>query len=89
MSIFFTTFFAIFLAELGDKTQLATLLFASDTKTSKWLVFAGAALALITTSAIAVMVGSALSSIVSERTLKIAAGAGFMSIGTWTLWTAR
>ncbi len=87
MNIFITTFITIFLAELGDKTQLATLLFASDTKTSKWLVFAGAALALVATSAIAVVLGSTVSTMVSEKTLKIVAGSGFILIGVWTLWT--
>ena len=45
-------FGTVFLAELGDKTQVATILFASDKEVSKWLVFVGASLALIATSAI-------------------------------------
>lgn len=89
MNIFFSTFIAIFLAELGDKTQLATLLFAANKDTNKSVVFAGAALALVATSAIAVLAGTAISSMVSEKALKTAAGAGFVLIGVWTLWTAN
>jgi|GEM_PF-582974 len=55
-----TVFTAVFIAELGDKTQLATMLFASDKDASKLTVFAGAALALIVTSAIGVLVHVAL-----------------------------
>lgn len=89
MNIFFSTFIAIFLAELGDKTQLATLLFAANKDTNKLVVFAGAAFALVATSAIAVLAGTAISSMVSEKALKTAAGAGFVLIGVWTLWTAH
>jgi len=78
-------FVSVFLAELGDKTQLATLLFASNSKNSRLLVFLAAASALVLTSAIGVVVGSALSRYVSERTLSWAAGLGFIAIGIWTL----
>ena len=82
---FFTVFLTIFVAEVGDKTQLATLLFAADEKTNKWIVFGGAALALIVAAAIGVLVGAQLERFVSERTLKIVAGVGFIAIGIWTL----
>lgn len=78
-------FGTVFLAELGDKTQLATLLFAADKEVSKWLVFAGASLALVATSAIGVLGGSLVSQYVSERMLHTVAGTGFILIGIWTL----
>ena len=80
-----TVFTAVFIAELGDKTQLATMLFASDKDTSKLTVFVGAALALIVTSAIGVAAGSAISQHDSEKTLHYLAGIGFIAIGIWTL----
>ena len=82
LSIVFTS---VFIAELGDKTQLATMLFASDKDTSKLTVFAGASLALIVTSALSVVAGSALSQYVSEKVLHYLAGVGFIVIGVWTL----
>jgi putative Ca2+/H+ antiporter (TMEM165/GDT1 family) len=78
-------FGTVFIAELGDKTQLATLLFAADKDVNKWLVFLGASLALIATSAIGVLGGAVISQYVSERTLHIVAGVGFILIGAWTL----
>jgi putative Ca2+/H+ antiporter (TMEM165/GDT1 family) len=80
-----TVFTAVFIAELGDKTQLATMLFASDKETSKLTVFAGAALALVVSSAIGVAAGSTVSHYVSEKTLHYLAGIGFIAIGIWTL----
>jgi putative Ca2+/H+ antiporter (TMEM165/GDT1 family) len=79
-------FGTVFLAELGDKTQLATVLFASDKEVGKWLVFVGASLALIATSAIGVLGGGLISQYVSERALRSVAGIGFIAIGIWTLW---
>lgn len=85
LRVFATVFVSVFVAELGDKTQLATMLFASDKEASKITVFLGAALALVLTSAIGVIAGSLISHYVSERTLSYAAGAGFIIIGIWTL----
>jgi len=82
-------FLAVFLAELGDKTQLATLLFASDTQVSKMGVFLAASGALVLSTLIAVLAGSQLSHYISPRALKIMAGVGFIVIGTWVLWSAR
>jgi putative Ca2+/H+ antiporter (TMEM165/GDT1 family) len=83
-----TVFASVFVAELGDKTQLATLLFAADKQVSKLAVFAGASLALILTSAIGVLAGSVLSQHVSEKHLQYVAGIGFIAIGVWTLFKA-
>jgi len=84
---FFTVFLTVFIAEIGDKTQLATMLFASEAKVSKWVIFAGSAAALTLAAAIGVIVGAQLERLVSPRTLKVIAGAGFITIGVWTLWS--
>ena len=83
--VFFTVFAAVFIAELGDKTQLATMLFAADKEVSKVTVFLGASLALIVASGIGVLAGSAISQYVSTRHLSYIAGIGFIGIGIWTL----
>jgi putative Ca2+/H+ antiporter (TMEM165/GDT1 family) len=75
-----STFGAIFLAELGDKTQLAALTLSAGSS-SKWAVFLGSALALIATSAIAVGAGEAVSRFVSPLWLKRIAGAAFILMG--------
>jgi len=75
-----STFGAVFVAELGDKTQLATLSMSSGT-TSKWAVFAGSALALCTTSAIAVLAGGVIARFVPPHYLRRIAGAVFILLG--------
>ena len=85
LKILATVFTSVFIAELGDKTQLATMLFASDKDISKLTVFLGASLALIVTSAIGVAAGSVISQYVGEKTLQYVAGVGFIAIGIWTL----
>ncbi len=80
-----TVFSTVFVAELGDKTQLATLLFAADREVNKWLVFLGASAALVATSAIGVIAGGWMAQHISERTLHWVAGLGFIAIGVWTL----
>lgn len=80
-----TVFGTIFLAELGDKTQLATLLYAADARSSKLAVFLGAAGALVVTSAIGVAAGTFVSEHVSPRVLSWIAGAGFIAIGVLTI----
>ena len=78
-------FSAVFIAELGDKTQLATMLFATDKGVSKLTVFTGAALALVVASAIGVLAGSFVSNYISEKHLSIIAGIGFIAIGIVTV----
>jgi len=80
-----TVFAAVFVAELGDKTQLATLLFAADREVSRWTIFAGASAALVAASAIGVLAGTLLSQYLNPRYLHYLAGAGFVAIGIWTL----
>lgn len=85
MKIFITAFVTVFLAELGDKTQIATLLFAADKEHSKLVIFFAAASALVLTSAIGVLFGGMLSNYLDEKTLRIIGGIGFLGVGIWTL----
>ncbi|MEX6633209.1 TMEM165/GDT1 family protein [Hyphococcus lacteus] len=82
MTAFLSVFITVFLAELGDKTQLATVLFASEDGKSKWMVFFAAAAALTLSTAAAVLAGAAADRFVSALPLKLIAGAGFILIGT-------
>jgi putative Ca2+/H+ antiporter (TMEM165/GDT1 family) len=86
--VFATVFSTVFLAELGDKTQLATLLFASKAAVSLWTIFFAAAAALVLTSAIGVAAGAAVAQYIPARYLSYAAGVGFILIGAWTLYQA-
>lgn len=81
MTAFLSIFVTVFLAELGDKTQLATVLFASDGGKSKLMVFAAAALALVASTGLAVLAGAAADKWFSTLPLKLIAGAGFVIIG--------
>ena len=85
LKLFATVFATVFVAELGDKTQLATLLYAADAAHPRLTVFAASACALVLTSAIAVAAGGALSQVVSPRLLRWIAGLGFIAVGLWVL----
>jgi putative Ca2+/H+ antiporter (TMEM165/GDT1 family) len=84
--LFATVFGAVFIAEMADKTQLVTMLFAAGKDVSKWTVFIGSALALILTSAIGVAAGTLLSQLINARMMAMIAGAGFIVIGLFTLY---
>ena len=84
LKTFSTIFFSVFVAEIGDKTQLATMLFSAE-QPNRWIVFAGSASALVLASAIGVLVGAQLERIARPQTLKMIAGIGFIVIGAWTL----
>ncbi|MEO0867301.1 MAG: TMEM165/GDT1 family protein [Cyanobacteria bacterium J06642_11] len=71
--VFLSTFITIFLAELGDKTQVATLLISAESH-QPIMVFIGAAFALISTSLVGVLVGQWLAQRVSPETLDTLAG---------------
>jgi len=86
--IFLAIFATVFIAELGDKTQLATMLFAADKEVGKFTVFVAASAALVVASAIGVLAGSMLSEYINEKTLHYLAGVGFIAIGSYTLYTA-
>jgi putative Ca2+/H+ antiporter (TMEM165/GDT1 family) len=79
-----TTFGIIFLAELGDKTQIAAMTVAAEKK-RPWEVFLGAAIALTAVSAIGVAVGSALGHYLPVDWIKRIAGLAFIVIGVLVL----
>lgn len=79
-------FLTVFLAELGDKTQLATVLLASDGKHSPWAIFFVAAGALVTSTAMAVVLGQAAERYLAMIPLKLIAGGGFVLLGAWMVW---
>ena len=81
------TFGMVFLAELGDKTQLATFCLSADC-TSKTSVFIGAAAALVLSSFLAVIGGALVSRLLPTDYIKLGAGAFFILVGVWTLYTA-
>jgi putative Ca2+/H+ antiporter (TMEM165/GDT1 family) len=84
VSILVRTFAAVFLAELGDKTQLATFCFAAEGRS--WIsVFIGSAAALIVASFLAVLLGCEVSKYVPEKYIKISAGVLFIAIGAWMI----
>jgi putative Ca2+/H+ antiporter (TMEM165/GDT1 family) len=83
--VFGAVFAQVFVAELGDKTQLATMSFAAANRGAKWAVFAGSSLALVLSSALGVLAGQAITAVVGERALRWIAGLGFVAMGAWTL----
>jgi len=84
---FLSVFATIFIAEIGDKTQLATMLFSADANANKWLVFLASSVALVTAAGIGVLVGAQLERLVTPATLKIVAGVGFIAVGLWTIFS--
>jgi putative Ca2+/H+ antiporter (TMEM165/GDT1 family) len=85
MRAYVLVFLSVFLAEIGDKTQLATVLFATDARLSRWGVLAAAAGALVASTAAAVTAGSWLAALVEPRHLRLVAALGFIAIGIWML----
>ena len=87
--LFATVFGTIFVAELGDKTQLATLLYASDAAHPKLTVFAASAAALVLTSALGVLAGSLVAEHVDPKIMRWIAGVGFIGVGLWVLFSGE
>lgn len=85
LRIFLSTFFTIFLAELGDKTQVTTLLMSAESH-APWIVFAGAGTALVATSLIGVWLGCWLAKRVSAKTLETATGGLLLLVAVLLLW---
>jgi putative Ca2+/H+ antiporter (TMEM165/GDT1 family) len=88
LKAFATVFIAIFIAELGDKTQLATMLFAADKEVSRMTVFLASSAALIVAAGLGVLAGSLLAEHINTRYLSWLAGSGFIVIGAYTLYQA-
>ena len=89
MKAYLTVFFITFLAEMGDKTQISTLLFSANNEINRWGVFAAASCALTLAVFLAVVIGSGLDRFVSAKTIKLISGVGFIGIGVWSLLTAK
>lgn len=85
LKLFGTVFGIVFLAELGDKTQLATMLFAAKSPSALATVFIAAALALVVASGLAVVAGGLVAQYLSPKHLSYIAGVGFILIGLWTV----
>ncbi|MFT6287534.1 MAG: putative Ca2+/H+ antiporter (TMEM165/GDT1 family) [Halieaceae bacterium] len=88
LKVFFTVFIAVFIAELGDKTQLATMLFAADKEVSRMTVFLASSAALVVATGLGVLAGSLLAEHINTRYLSWLAGSGFIVIGAYTLYQA-
>jgi putative Ca2+/H+ antiporter (TMEM165/GDT1 family) len=84
-SAFWTTFGALFIAEMGDKTQLAAVTLAASTK-SPVSVFIGAAVALTLVSLIGVAVGTLLGDYLPAKAIHYGAAVAFIAIGILMLW---
>jgi putative Ca2+/H+ antiporter (TMEM165/GDT1 family) len=87
MKTYVAVFASVLVAELGDKTQIATLLYATDPSASKLGVFLAAAAALVLSSGVAVAVGAHAGDWISPKLLRTAAGLGFIGVGVWVLLT--
>lgn len=85
LAVFGSTFLTIFLSEMGDKTQLATLLMSAESH-SPWIVFAGAGSALVATSLLGCLLGRWLARRISPQVLNKAAGASMLLIAAQLLW---
>lgn len=86
IKLLITVFTVVFLAEIGDKTQLATLLFSTNQDSNKWLIFLGSSLALVIASGIGVLAGNSLSQALNPKILANTSGIGFLIIGFFTLY---
>lgn len=82
LPVLISTFTTVFLAELGDKTQIATLLLSAQSG-QPWLIFAAAAVALISSSLVGVLVGRWLAKILPPEKLERMAGILMVGLGLW------
>ena len=82
IKIALTAFATLFLAEMGDKTQLAVITLSASSK-SPLSVFAGAAIALVLVTALGAVFGRGLVAVIPEASLHRLAGTAFIAIGAW------
>ena len=80
-----TVFVTVLLAELGDKTQVSTMMFAATHDANKFTVFLGSAFALVVSSAVGVVAGAFVGSWLNPTLVTRLAGLGFIVVGVWTL----
>ena len=80
--LFFASFATIFVAELGDKTQIAAFTLTAEGH-KPWIVFVGASMALVCVTAIGVGVGSVAGKYIPETTIKRSAAVIFILLGIW------
>jgi putative Ca2+/H+ antiporter (TMEM165/GDT1 family) len=80
--LFATAFVSVFVAEIGDKTQLATMAFSAESR-RPWLVFAAASLALVAAAGVGAALGGLLSRWIPETWMRRGAAALFVAIGVW------
>jgi len=85
LKLLLTVFSTVFVAEMADKTQIATFLYASNSAHGKMTVFLGSALALIVASGLAVFFGGVLSQWINEKVMAKIAGVAFMAVGVWSI----
>ncbi|MEY2745970.1 MAG: hypothetical protein RL112_1012 [Planctomycetota bacterium] len=83
--VFATVAGTVFLAEIGDKTQLATMTFAAQ-GADKWSIFLGSSVGLVAAAGVGVLAGAILARWVEPAVLTRVAGVAFVAIGAWTLW---
>jgi len=83
-SVFWATFITVFLAELGDKTQLAAMM-ATAKSGEIWTVFLSASLALVVATLLGVLVGAWLFKYVPPHLIKYCAGGAFILVGLWVI----
>lgn len=84
--VVFLTFLTVFVAEMGDKTQMATMLMSAQSK-SPWAIFWGSASALIAASLVSVLLGEGVAQIIPTQMLQRGAAVGFIGIGLYVLWS--
>ncbi len=88
LKVFLTVCLTVFIAELGDKTQLATMAFATNREVSAWMIFFAASVGLTLAAGLGVIAGSTLSEFINPRMLAMSGGVLFLVIGAITIYKA-